>query len=72
MQTQECHRIFFLEKVENHTNRDSGLDIAVGEIVNMFAFGIIDPFKVVRCVLENASSAASTLLTTEVGIVEHD
>ena len=62
----------FLEKVEAHTNPDSGLDIASGDIVNMFTYGIIDPFKVVRCVLENASSAASTLLTTEVGIVERD
>ena len=62
----------FLEKVENHTNPESGLDIALGEIVNMFTYGIIDPFKVVRCVLENASSAASILLTTEVGIVERD
>ena len=62
----------YLEKVENHTNSDAGLDVTLGEIVNMFTYGIIDPFKVVRCVIENASSAASILLTTEVGIVEHD
>jgi len=60
----------YLEKVENHTNPDAGLDVTTGEIVNMFAYGIIDPFKVVRCALENAASAASTLLTTAVGIVE--
>lgn len=60
----------YLEKVENHPNPDSGLDIVSGGIVNMFTFGIIDPFKVVRCALENAASAASTLLTTDVGIVE--
>jgi len=62
----------FLEKVENHTNPDAGLDISSGEIVNMFSYGIIDPFKVVRCVLENAASVASTLLTTDVGIVEQE
>jgi len=60
----------FLEKVENHTNPDSGLDVTNGQIVNMFAFGIIDPFKVVRCALENAASAASTLLLTDHAIVE--
>jgi chaperonin GroEL len=60
----------YLEKVEKHTNSESGLDIATGEIVNMFTYGIIDPFKVTRCALQNAASAASTLLTTEVGIVE--
>ena len=62
----------YLDKVENHTNNESGLDVSLGEMVNMFAYGIIDPFKVVRCALENASSAASTLLTTEVGIVEEN
>ena len=60
----------YLEKVENHTNRDSGLNVATGEIVNMYTYGIIDPFKVVRCALENAASAASTLLLTDHAIVE--
>ena len=60
----------FLEKVETHTNPESGLDVASAQIVNMFAFGIIDPFKVVRCALENAASAASTLLLTDHAIVE--
>jgi len=60
----------FLEKVENHTNLDSGLDVTSGEIVNMLTYGIIDPFKVVRCALENAGSAASTLLLTDHAIVE--
>ena len=48
----------------------AGLNVATGEIVNMFTYGIIDPYKVTRCALENAASAASTLLTTDVGIVE--
>ena len=60
----------YLDKVSHHTNPESGLDVTTGEIVNMFAYGIIDPFKVTRCALQNAASAASTLLTTEVGIVE--
>tara|TARA_R110000824_G_scaffold107651_4_gene254093 strand:+ start:3729 stop:5297 length:1569 start_codon:yes stop_codon:yes gene_type:complete len=60
----------FLEKIENHTNPDSGLDVSTGEIVNMLTYGIIDPFKVIRCALENAASAASTLLLTDHAIVE--
>ena len=60
----------YLEKIENHTNPDSGFDATTGDIVNMFTYGIIDPFKVVRCALENAASAASTLLLTDHAIVE--
>jgi len=60
----------YLEKVENHSNPESGLNVATGEIVNMYSYGIIDPFKVVRCALQNAASAASTLLLTDHAIVE--
>ena len=59
-----------LEKVKNHTNSESGLDVSTGEIVNMYTYGIIDPTKVVRCALQNAASAASTLLLTDYAIVE--
>ncbi len=38
--------------------------------VNMLLEGIIDPTKVTRCALENAASAAGTLLTTECVIVD--
>jgi len=37
--------------------------------VNMLEYGIIDPTKVTRSALENAASAANTLLTTECVIV---
>ncbi|MDB5194596.1 MAG: groL, partial [Parcubacteria group bacterium] len=37
---------------------------------DMFAAGIIDPVKVTRSALENASSAVAILLTTEVAIAE--
>ena len=60
----------YLEKIENHMNKDSGVNVATGEIVNMFTYGIIDPSKVIRCALENAASAASTLLLTDHAIVE--
>ena len=60
----------YLDKVENHTNKESGLNVATGEIVNMYTYGIIDPYKVARCSLENAASAASTLLLANHAIVE--
>ena len=39
-------------------------------VANMFKEGIIDPVKVERTALENASSAVAILLTTEVAIAE--
>lgn len=36
----------------------------------MFKVGIIDPVKVTRTGLENATSASAILLTTEVAITE--
>ncbi len=42
-----------------------GYNAAEGKIVNMVEAGILDPTKVVRTALENASSAASIILTTE-------
>ena len=40
-------------------------DIIGEKSVDAFDAGIIDPTKVVRCALENASAAAVTLLMTE-------
>ncbi|MEK9171782.1 MAG: TCP-1/cpn60 chaperonin family protein, partial [Patescibacteria group bacterium] len=39
-------------------------------VVDMFEAGIIDPVKVTRCALENATSAVAILLTTEVAIAD--
>ncbi len=47
-----------------------GYDASRGEYVDMIKDGIVDPAKVVRCALENASSAAMMLLTTEAVIVD--
>jgi chaperonin GroEL len=47
-----------------------GYDSAKGEYVDMIAAGIVDPFKVVRTALVDASGVASLLGTTEVAIVE--
>ena len=42
-----------------------GYNAATDEYVDMLATGIIDPKKVERCALQNASSVAGLLLTTE-------
>jgi chaperonin GroEL len=47
-----------------------GLDAATGDYVNMFEAGIIDPAKVTRSALQNASSIAALFLTTEAVIAE--
>jgi len=43
----------------------TGFDAAAEEYVNMVEKGILDPVKVTRSALQNATSVASTLLTTE-------
>ena len=49
----------------------SGYDALKDEFVeDMFKVGIIDPVKVTRAALENASSAVAILLTTEVAIAD--
>jgi chaperonin GroEL len=47
-----------------------GLNAATGEYVDMLKAGIVDPVRVVRSALENASSIAALLLTTEATIVD--
>lgn len=50
---------------------NAGYDAKNDELVSdMFKAGIIDPAKVERACIENASSAASILLTTEVAVAD--
>jgi chaperonin GroEL len=42
-----------------------GFDASTHQFVDMFEAGVIDPTKVTRCALQNASSIASLMLTTE-------
>ncbi len=49
---------------------NKGFDSATGEYVDMLSKGIVDPLKVVRTALVDASGVASLLGTTEVAIVE--
>jgi len=47
-----------------------GFNASTGEYVDMFEAGIIDPLKVERVALQNATSVSSLLLTTEAAIHE--
>jgi len=53
------------DKVANSDDANLGFNAATGEYVDMFEAGIIDPLKVERIALQNATSVASLLLTTE-------
>ncbi len=55
-----------LSKIDIPTsNNVMGYDVRNAKVVNMVQEGIIDPTKVTRTALENASSVAGVLLTTE-------
>jgi len=56
--------------IENADSQTIGFNAATGEYVDMFEAGIIDPFKVERVALTNATSVSSLLLTTEAAIYE--
>ncbi|MBV9348493.1 MAG: hypothetical protein JO245_11005, partial [Pseudolabrys sp.] len=47
-----------------------GFDAQSGEYVDMLKKGIIDPTKVVRTAIQNASSVAALLITTEAMVAE--
>lgn len=48
----------------------AGYDLKTEAFVNMLEAGILDPTKVTRLALENASSVAGTILTTETVVYE--
>ena len=47
-----------------------GYNAASGEFVDMVEAGVIDPTKVARCALQNASSVSGLMLTTEVMVTD--
>jgi chaperonin GroEL len=57
------------EKVKNEKG-PFGFDAAKDEYTDMIKAGIIDPTKVVRLALQNASSVASLMITTEALVAE--
>jgi chaperonin GroEL len=57
-------------KVRESNDLSFGFNAQTEEYGDMFAFGVIDPAKVVRTALEDAASVASLLITTEAMIAE--
>jgi len=51
-------------------NKNIGFNVLTGKYVDMIQAGVIDPVKVVRGALENASSIAAMILTTDVLITD--
>jgi chaperonin GroEL len=49
---------------------DAGYDFLNRKVIMMVETGIIDPVKVTRCAIQNAASAAGTLITTNYSIVQ--
>ena len=47
-----------------------GWDFKQGNMVDLYASGIIDPVKVTKTALQNAASCAGTLITTNFGIIQ--
>lgn len=58
--------------VEKQKRQQSGVgfDAKVGKWVNMFDAGIVDPTKVTRSAILNASSISALFITTEAGVSE--
>ncbi|MCL2501201.1 MAG: chaperonin GroEL [Defluviitaleaceae bacterium] len=52
------------------SDKGIGFDVLAEKFVNMVEAGIIDPTKVARSALQNATSVASTLLTTEAVVTD--
>jgi len=59
----------YLDKIFKHED-DIGFDFRNDNFGDMFELGIVDPFKVTRCALENASSAAVALLSVGSAMVD--
>jgi len=59
-----------IERVLNEASSEVGFNAAVGQYVNMFDAGIVDPAKVARCSLQNSVSAAGQILLTDAVVVE--
>jgi chaperonin GroEL len=59
-----------VQRVREQTGEEEGFNAQTDTYENLIKAGVIDPTKVVRAALQNASSIASLLLTTEALISE--
>lgn len=58
-----------IERVRD-SKRSHGWDFRNNRLTSMVQSGIIDPVKVTKTALQNASSCAGTLITTNYGIIQ--
>ena len=65
-----CEGRVTAEKVKSENNQNYGYNAQTDKFEDLVEAGVIDPTKVVRSALENASSIAGMLLTTECIIFE--
>lgn len=59
-----------VERLRSERNPNIGYNVLTETIEDLVAAGVIDPAKVSRCALQNASSIAGLMLTTEVLLAE--
>jgi chaperonin GroEL len=59
-----------VDKVRSHAETNTGFNAEEEKVEDMVAAGVIDPTKVVRVAIQNASSIAGLLLTTEAAIAD--
>jgi chaperonin GroEL len=59
-----------VEKVRNESNLSTGFNAEDEEVQDLVGAGVIDPTKVVRVAMQNSSSIAGLLLTTEALVSE--
>ena len=60
-----------VEQLKNDDKVGFGYNALTGEFQDMIDAGIVDPTKVTRSALQNASSVAATILTTESLVARH-
>jgi chaperonin GroEL len=60
-----------VDRVRNGEGKSFGYNARTDQYEDLVAAGVIDPTKVTRTALQNASSIAGLLLTTESVVVEH-
>jgi len=59
-----------IENLVTQEKENYGYNFKTSSLEDMYLSGIIDPLKVTRCALQNACSAAGTLITTSHAIIE--
>ncbi|HEX6719561.1 MAG TPA: chaperonin GroEL [Pyrinomonadaceae bacterium] len=59
-----------VERIRSEKNPNMGYNVLTEKFEDLVAAGVVDPAKVIRSALQNASSIAGLLLTTEVLISE--